>query len=42
MTDDVASRQILFGFLMQTLAYGLMIRFRQSSNGIGEIIIVRS
>lgn len=33
--------QVLFGFTVQTLAYGLMIRFRQSTNGDGEIIAVQ-
>jgi hypothetical protein len=30
--------QIIFGFAVQTLAYGLMIRFRKSHNSVGEFI----
>jgi SIT family siderophore-iron:H+ symporter-like MFS transporter len=32
---------IIMGFAIQTLAYGLMIRFRQSTNSQAEVIIVQ-
>lgn len=32
---------LIFGFTVQTLAYGLMIRFRQSTNSQAEVIIVQ-
>lgn len=32
---------LVLGFTVQTLAYGLMIRFRQSTNSRAEIIIVQ-
>lgn len=32
---------LILGFTVQTLAYGLMIRFRQSTNSRAEIIIVQ-
>lgn len=32
---------LIMGFAIQTLAYGLMIRFRQSSNSQAEVIIVQ-
>lgn len=36
------TRQIVLGFAVQTLAFGLMIRFRQSHNSVGEFIAVQT